>query len=67
MYRPKFVCYCPFYEGEYRKAICCSGVEKSTKTVRYFPSEEMKIKYVKGHCTHKCPDCPLYNILKDYF
>lgn len=65
MYRPKYVCYCPYYEGEYRKAICCSGVDEATKNVMYFVSEEQKCEFVKRHCTHDKPNCKIFNILDD--
>lgn len=55
-YRPKYVCYCPFYEGEYIKGICCSGIENAVKSVQEFSSEEEKYKFIRTHCVNECPD-----------
>ena len=68
MYRPKYECFCPFYAGEFRKSICCDGIEECTRTIREFESEEQKNKYISEHCIKECPeDCDLFHILIDKY
>ena len=69
MYRPKYTCYCPFYEGEYRKGICCSGIDGSCKTVKYFASEEEKCRFIRKNCVNEHPECcKLYdNLYKEFY
>ena len=68
MYRPKYVCLCPFYGGEYIKGICCDGIDESNLTVRKFNTEEEKIEYIKENCIHEIPeDCPIFQILISKF
>lgn len=68
MYRPKYKCYCPFYENEYKKGICCSGLETSSQTVMEFNTEEEKNCYIECHCTSKYPEnCQLFGLLAKNF
>lgn len=63
-YRPKYICECPFYEKEYRKAICCEAmIASASENVMYFETEAAKDEYVRKHCTKAEPDCELYRLL----
>ena len=46
MYRPSYVCRCPFYENEYRKGICCEGVGEASSTTMNFEDENKKNEYI---------------------
>lgn len=64
MYRPKYICNCPFYEKEYKKGICCEAIvtSASDNTIN-FNSESEKDEYIRKHCTKYTPDCELYKML----
>ena len=63
-YRPKYLCKCPFYEKEYKEAICCEAVVSgASENVMYFASEAEKDDYVRKHCIQYEPNCELYKLL----
>ena len=68
MYRPKYRCFCPFYENEYIKGVCCSGAAGATRTTLEFGSEEEKYEFIKLHCVNEQPDnCPYFQLLAMQF
>jgi len=63
-YRPKFACQCPFYENEYRKGICCEGIDNTSGITLNFNSEEEKVEYIKNNCIKEYPEeCELFKML----
>ncbi len=68
MYRPVYECYCPFYQGEYKKCICCDGIGESTKTIKEFDTEKAKINYISKHCIQEMPnDCEIFCVLAEKY
>ncbi len=63
-YRPKYICNCPFYEKEFKKAICCEAVVAgASENAMYFASEAEKDEYVRKNCTKSEPNCEIYKML----
>lgn len=64
MYRPSYVCRCPFYENEYRKGICCEGIGEASSTTMNFEDENKKNEYIKQYCINEYPEeCKIFQIL----
>ena len=60
MYSPRYDCYCPFYENEYKKCVCCSGLGTVNRISLEFNSEEEKYNYIRQHCIKKYPEDCVY-------
>lgn len=63
-YRPLYKCECPFYDKEYRKGVCCEGIDTAANINLMFPCEKDKVEYVKKNCKNEMPaDCKIFNLL----
>lgn len=63
-YRPLYKCECPFYDREYRKGVCCEGIDAAASTIQMFADEKDKVAFIKKNCKNEIPeDCKIFNLL----